>query len=94
MFGDLTDTPVSTTPRDNDLWDFLKTIISMGVQVLKPETGKYMTHCNGKNVPHSIAAYEEMLKGLADGKCTFTRSECFVPSFMETWMYYQIVRHE
>lgn len=94
IFGDLTDTPVSTSERDDDIWNFLKTIIGMGVQLLEPNKGKYLTHCNGKNVPHSIAAYEKMLGGLADGKCEFTRSECFVASFMETWMYYQITRKE
>ena len=38
VFGDLTDTPVSTTAeRDQDLWEFLRSIISMGVRVLKPD---------------------------------------------------------
>ncbi len=64
----------------------------MGVNLLKANTGRYLTHCNGKNVPEASAAYEKMLSALADGKCRFTRSECFVPSFMETWLYYQIWR--
>ncbi len=66
----------------------------MGVEILVPNTGKYMTHCNGANVPESIAAYEAMLRTLARGRCTFERGSRFVPSFMETWMYYRIVRHE
>ena len=94
IFGDLTDTPVATTARDNDIWDFLRSIILMGVDCLKPVSGRYLTHCNGKNVPEAHAAYEAMISSLAGGKCEFTRSECFVPSFMETWMYYQIWRTE
>ena len=94
IFGDLTDTPVATTARDNDIWEFLRSIISMGVDCLKPVTGRYLTHCNGKNVPEAHTAYETMISSLAGGKCKFPRSECFVPSFMETWMYYQIWRTE
>lgn len=40
IFGDLTDTPVSTSDRDNGIWDFLKSIIGMGVQ-----GRKNMTNC-------------------------------------------------
>ena len=66
----------------------------MGVSVLKPNTGKYMTHCNGLNAPEAIAAYERMIGTLAGGKCTFERGQKFVPSFYETWIYYRITRHE
>jgi hypothetical protein len=41
---------VSTGPRDSDVWQFLKTILDMAVMLLKPNTGKYMTHCTGLNV--------------------------------------------
>jgi len=90
----LTDTPVSTGDRDAEIWAFLESIISMGVQLLKPNTGKYMTHANGKNAPQAIEAYEKMLSTLANGRCTFERRQRFVSSFMETWMYYRITRHE
>ena len=30
IFGDLTDTPVSNNARDNSIWEFLKSIITMG----------------------------------------------------------------
>ena len=94
IFGDLTDTPVSTTPRDNSIWEFLKMILEMGVALIKPNTGRYLTHCNGKNVPQSLEAYEKVLKKLAGGKCEFSKSFNFVPSFKETWTYYQIWRKE
>jgi len=94
IFGDLTDTPVSTGPRDADVWQFLKTILEMGVNLVKPNTGKYLTHCTGLNVQSAINDYEKVLKELAGGKCTFTQSTSFVNSFMETWVFYQIVRNE
>ena len=45
----MTDCPVSTSPRDDSVWDFLRTIITMGTQILAPG-GKYLTHSNGKSV--------------------------------------------
>merc|ERR1711935_528228 len=61
IFGDLTDTPISTKPRNQDCWVFLSTILEQGMSVLKPLTGKYLTHCNGVNVPESITACENVL---------------------------------
>jgi hypothetical protein len=90
IFGDLTDTPVSTGPRDSDVWQFLKTILEMGVNLLKPNTGKYMTHCTGLNVTDALVIYEKVLSELAGGKCSFTQSTSFVNSFMETWVFYQV----
>lgn len=94
IFGDMTDVPVSTTPRDRDLWQFLSTILELATTLLVPETGKYLTHCIGINVPHSISAYEDVLRRIAGGKCTFTKSQAYVTSFVETWVFYQIVKHE
>jgi hypothetical protein len=66
----------------------------MAIKLVKPNTGKYLTHCTGKNVENGLEDYEKVLKQLAEGKCTFTRSENFVNSFMETWIFYQISRNE
>ena len=92
IFGDLTDTPITTKPRDEDLWNFLSTILEQGMKVLKPETGKYLTHCNGVNVPQAIVAYENVLKKICGGKCFFSKTKCYVKSFFETWVFYQISR--
>lgn len=43
VFADLTDVPISPTPR-GELWDFMRTIMNQGTKLLKPDTGKYMTH--------------------------------------------------
>jgi len=90
--GDLTDTPISTKPRDEDLWNFLSTILDLAMKVLKPVTGRYLTHCNGVNVPESIKAYETVLSKICGGKCSFTKTQCYVKSFFETWVFYQIYR--
>jgi hypothetical protein len=60
----------------------------------KPNTGKYLTHCTGMNVVNALDDYEKVLKEIAAGKCSFTQSSSFVNSFMETWVFYQIVRNE
>ena len=92
IMGDLTDTPISTKPRDEDLWNFLSTILDLAMKVLKPVTGRYLTHCNGVNVPESIKAYENVLSKICGGKCSFTKTKCYVKSFFETWVFYQISR--
>lgn len=92
IFGDLTDTPITTKPRDDDVWNFLSTILELAMTVLKPETGKFMTHCNGVNVPESIKAYETVLSKICDGKCYFNKTKCYVKSFFETWVFYQVSR--
>lgn len=42
VFADLTDVPISPTPR-GELWDFMRTVIGSGTKLIQP-TGKYMTH--------------------------------------------------
>lgn len=48
VFGDLTDVPISPTPR-GELWDFMRTVMGSGTKLIKPSTGKYMTHVRGSN---------------------------------------------
>ena len=78
-----------------DVWNFLNYILKLGVQLIKPNSGKYLTHYNGKSVPKMISQYESMLRNLKvqdqpNLECTFTQSESFVPSFQEIWIFYQI----
>lgn len=75
VFGDLTDMPVSTGSRSNELWGFLKMIIEMGVKLLKPDTGYYMTHCIGINATEAIEEYEKVLKQIYNAKCTFNQTD-------------------
>ena len=97
IIGDLTDVPVSSVSDESsrDTWNFLKYVLELSVKLIKPNTGKYLTHFNGKSVPNLIHEYEQMLENLSVPtdralKCTFSRSECFVPSFQEVWIFYQI----
>ena len=96
IFGDLTDTPVNMDDENElDLIQFLKKIVGLGMDLLVPNTGKYMTHYNGKSVSNLISKYEDILMDLRvnddpDLKPHFTRSESFVPSFQEIWIFYQI----
>jgi len=92
IFGDLTDTPITTKPRDEDCWIFLSTILELGMSVLKPLTGKYLTHCNGVNVPTAITAYENVLAKICGGKVFFSKTKSYVKSFFETWIFYQLSR--
>jgi len=94
IFGDLTDTPITTKKPCEDCWIFLSTILELGMSVLKPLTGKYLTHCNGVNVPQSITAYENVLAKICGGKVFFSKTKCYVKSFFETWVFYQLSRRD
>ena len=85
----------ATHEPSRDTWNFLKYVLNLAVQLIKPNTGKYLTHFNGKSVPMMISDYEDILNSLSvpaeqNFKCTHTRSESFVPSFQEVWLFYQI----
>ena len=94
IFGDLTDTPITTRKPCEDEWIFLSTILELGMSVLKPLTGKYLTHCNGVNVPQSITAYENVLAKICGGKVFYGKTKCYVKSFFETWVFYQLSRRD
>lgn len=87
VFGDLTDIPISDTPT-GEIWDFFLAILERTFKILKPN-GKYLTHGNGANSPESLAMFEEQLLKLKP-KVKFTRTNAFVPSFMENWIFYQV----
>ena len=97
VIGDLTDTPVDAnfSESSSNTWNFLNYVLKLGIQLIIPNTGKYLTHFNGKSVPKMICEYEQMLNNLSvqsdrSLKCEFTHSESFVPSFQEVWLFYQI----
>ena len=77
-----------------DTWHLLKNVLNLAVQLIKPCTGKYLTHFNGKSATKMIPEYELMLSNLSitnsSLKCSFSQSESFVPGFQETWLFYQL----
>lgn len=53
-----------------------------------------MTHGNGASCPESLKMYEDAVLGKLQPKVKFTRDTAFVPSFMEDWIFYQVVFDE
>lgn len=48
VFADLTDVPISPSPR-GELWDFMRTIMGLGTRLIRTDNGKYMTHVRRQN---------------------------------------------
>ena len=93
----MTDAPVDTSQNESsrDTWILLERVLNLVIQLIKPNTGKYLTHFNGKSVPKMLKEYEQLLSNLTFPsnirlKAKFTRSESFVPSFQEVWIFYQL----
>jgi hypothetical protein len=56
-----------------------------------------MTHCNGKSVSGVLDKYESILDNLRislpdseELRCSYKRSESFVASFLEVWVFYKL----
>lgn len=88
VFGDLTDIPISDTPT-GEVWNFIRTILEKSFKILK-KNGKYFTHGNGANCVESLRMFEEQLEKLVPA-VKYTKSNAFVPSFMEDWVFYQVI---
>ncbi len=76
------------------MWASVRQAIDLGVRLIKPQSGRYLTHCIGKNATAAIEEFEAMLAEVGDNKCKFSSSESYVKSFCETWAFYQIWRSE
>ena len=97
VFSDLTDMPVCSEDSDayKDQFKFLLEISKMAVQLVKPGTGKLMSHCNRKTLPKFITTFENMLKSLTYSfdksyKPVVKRRDSFVPSFVGTWVFFYL----
>ncbi|KAK8721540.1 hypothetical protein OTU49_012770 [Cherax quadricarinatus] len=88
VFADLTDVPISPSPR-GELWDFMRAIMNLGTELVKPDTGKYMTHATGIQCKKALTMFEEQLSSL-EIPVTFTQTSHYVPSFKEKWCFYQV----
>uniref|UniRef100_A0A4D5R934 Spermine synthase n=1 Tax=Scolopendra viridis TaxID=118503 RepID=A0A4D5R934_SCOVI len=87
VFGDLTDIPITPTPQ-GEFWDFMRHILELSMKILRP-TGKYLTHGTGINAVQSQQMYEDQLQNLSV-PITFAKHTAHVPSFMETWVFYEV----
>jgi len=88
IFGDLTDIPINTLP-EGELWDFVLNIIELAFSCLAPG-GVFLTHATGAASKESLQTFETAVLGKLGRPVRFTRSEAYVPSFMEKWVFYQI----
>ena len=68
-------------------------ILEMSFSCIKPG-GKYLTHVTGKAAPKGVEMFTEKVKEAATkiGRPVDIKfSEVFVPSFMEVWIFSQII---
>ncbi|XP_037079956.1 spermine synthase-like [Pollicipes pollicipes] len=89
IFYDLSDIPVSPK-HDRNLWNMVRDVLHDSMALL-PAGGKYMTHVMGINSPAALQEFETLVDALPV-KTTRTQSAAFVPSFLETWVFYQITK--
>lgn len=52
-----------------------------------------MTHCNGKNSPEALDVFENEVKKIGY-PLEIVRSEAYIPSFLETWVFFEMTRKE
>jgi len=92
IFGDLTDVPLSLTPqKQNKEWQFLQSVLGKSLGLLKPN-GKFLTHGAGAASVQSLDLLESHFRSL-EPAVKFTRCQMFIPSFMESWVFYQLERN-
>lgn len=88
VINDLTDIPVAVSLHDSD-WEFVREILNLTLQVLKPEGKFYAQGTNGATRKKQIQQYEEQLLNLCY-PVEFRREFAFVPSFEESWTFYEV----
>jgi len=89
IVGDLTDIPVHS---EGSTWEFVRSMLKLALGIL-PVGGKYMTHCNGKNSPEALDVFENEVKKIGY-PLEIVRSEAYIPSFLETWVFFEMTRKE
>jgi len=87
VFGDLTDIPITDSPH-GEFWDFMRDVLELTLKLLAPN-GKYLTHGTGLNSVHPQEMYEEELRHRSV-PLEFRKFSAHVPSFLETWVFYEI----
>ncbi|RMX56297.1 hypothetical protein pdam_00011451 [Pocillopora damicornis] len=90
VINDLTDIPVSVSLHHSH-WDFVREILNLTLQVLKPEGKFFAQGTNGATCKKQIEQYEQQLMNLCY-PVEFRREFAFVPSFEESWTFYEVWR--
>ncbi|PWA22649.1 hypothetical protein CCH79_00001914, partial [Gambusia affinis] len=81
VINDLTAIPISTSPEEDSMWEFLRLILDLSVRVLHPK-GKYFTQGNSVNLKEALSLYEEQL-GKLSCPVDFQKEVVCVPSYLE-----------
>ncbi|CAH1799333.1 unnamed protein product, partial [Owenia fusiformis] len=87
VINDLTAVPCTTEPT-GELWDFLRRILDLSMEVLSPQ-GKYFTQGNSFLMKDALKMYEEQLQKLSS-PVEFKKETVCVPSYLEMWVFYEI----
>eukprot|EP00117_Sycon_ciliatum_P007791 scpid39573/ scgid10753/ Spermine synthase; Spermidine aminopropyltransferase len=91
VINDLTAIPISTSPN-GDFWDFMRLILDLSFQALKPD-GVYYTQGNSFCAKSALAMYEGELAKLSHNVQFSTNTVC-VPSYNELWVFYEVWRKD
>nr|CAG4645591.1 EOG090X07PL [Lynceus sp. MCZ IZ 141354] len=91
IFSDLTDMPLSSSPEPThrQQWELLKSVVLHSLSILQPD-GRFLTHGSGTSSLSALAEFESFLSELKIPEVSFSRSQAFVPSFLEEWVFYQV----
>jgi len=90
VINDLTDIPISVSLHDSH-WGFVREILNLTLRVLKPGGKFYAQGTNGATRKKQIEEYEKQLTNLCF-PVEFRREFVFVPSFEESWTFYEVWR--
>jgi len=92
IFGDLTDVPLSLEPqKQNKEWQFLQSVLEKSIHLLKPD-GQFLTHGAGAASVQSLDLLESYFRTIKPA-VKYNRCQMFIPSFMESWVFYQVERN-
>lgn len=89
IFGDLTEIPLADEPQNKE-WEFFQTIFDKSLLVLKSD-GRFLTHGAGVSCVQSIALLETYFRAV-EPKVSFSSCVAFIPSWMESWIFYQVAK--
>ncbi|KAK2108573.1 hypothetical protein P7K49_013738 [Saguinus oedipus] len=88
VINDLTAVPISMSPEEDSIWEFLRLILDLSMKVLKQD-GKYFTQGNCVNLTEALSLYEEQL-GRLYCPVEFSKEIVCVPSYLELWVFYTV----
>lgn len=86
---DLTDIPLTENGSNHPDFDLSQRALKESIMLLE-RGGKYLTHCNGINVPLVVANFETMIKSVVKDGAHIYKHESFVPSFHEKWTFFEV----